>query len=295
MFNISLFQNISEVQNLLSKLVYFGILIFILTVIWLIHNFTLKKLRKKIKDTKIFSIWRFLITMFTIFISIVFTTVAFIDNLAVFFGSLSLLSAALVFALQDFVSCFFAWIYIELSRQYAIGETILITSDNRQLYGTITEVGIFRTKLQEKLGDMSLDTEMSTGRLLTFPNNFIFKHSLTNVTKNHLLLGHKFKVVITFETNYKKANQVIEKAVHKVFEELLKKPERYFDIEVVDLSNYIPQVYHNIEASGVAFTVWFGCRSGRLRQVLEVYSSGLLDAFLENDIHMAYDTFRIIK
>jgi small-conductance mechanosensitive channel len=288
MFNLttltSAVPNGNELQQLFFRLIYFGVLLLVLSLYWIFQRLILKLLSKRIKQP-----------IFTIILTIVTITVAFIDNLPVFFGSLSVLSAALVFALQDFVSCFFAWMYIELSRQYAINETILITSDNRQIYGVVSEIGLFRTKIQEKLGDQTLDREMSTGRLLTFPNNYIFKHSLTNVTKNHMLLVHKFKVVITFTTSYKKANQIIEKVVHTVFEQLLKKPERYFDTEVTDLSNYIPQVYHNIEDSGVAFTIWFGCRAGRLRQVLEVYSSALLDAFEENDIEMAYTTYRVVK
>ena len=36
----------------------------------------------------------------------------FVENLSVFLGYVSVLAGALVFALQEFVACFFAWVYI---------------------------------------------------------------------------------------------------------------------------------------------------------------------------------------
>ncbi len=295
-FNISPFNSfVKDIELWLPRFLTLTFLLGLIAFYWIIRNILNNYLRKKTKGVKVYATQRFLLTIGTIFLTLFSIVVAFIDNLPVFFGSISVLSAALVFALQDFVSCLFAWLYIELSNQYEVGETIIIASDNRQIYGVVNEIGLFRTKIQERLGGISLDYEMPTGKVLTYPNNFIFKHSLTNVTKNHLLISHRFTVVITLETDYKKANRVLEKAVHKTFEQLVKRSDRYFDDNVTDLTSYIPQVYHSIESSGISFTVWFGCRAGRFRQVLEIYTSNILDAFIAENIQLAYNTMRITK
>ncbi|MBC7406596.1 MAG: mechanosensitive ion channel family protein [Candidatus Parcubacteria bacterium] len=295
-FTISPLNNfLTDIQKLLPRFLTLALLLGLIAIYWVVRNTLNNFLRKKTKLAKVYATQRFLLTIVTIFLTLFSIVIAFIDNLPVFFGSISVLSAALVFALQDFVSCLFAWLYIELSNQYEVGETVIIASDNRQIFGVVNEIGIFRTKIQEKLGGTSLDYEMPTGRVLTYPNNYIFKHSLTNVTKNHLLISHRFSVVITLETDYKKANRVLEKAVHQTFEQLVKRSDRYFDDNVTDLTNYIPQVYHSIEDSGINFTIWFGCRAGRFRQVLEIYTSNILDAFIAEGVELAYNTLRVIK
>jgi small-conductance mechanosensitive channel len=287
--------DINNLASIAPRIFNLFLVIGLIGLYWLAFNWLVRWLYKKAKNYKLFSIQRLILTTITIILTILTLIIAFIDNLTVFFGSISLLSAALVFALQDLVSCFFAWIYIETSGQYEVNDSILFTSDTRINYGSVMEIGLFRTKINERLGGETLDREMNTGRILTIPNNYIFKHSLTNLTKNHLLLYHKFKVIVTYESDYKTANKVLEKVLHEEFDHLMLKPDKFFDISVKDLEACRPKVYHNIDSSGVCFTIWFGCKTGKLRPVIEAYSSAILDTFKKNNIDLAYDTLRILR
>lgn len=301
MFDLSRFitapatTEISNLNGLFPRLLNIGILILLIAGYWLAYNFLVRFLYKKAKKYKYYSWQRLVLTILTIVLTIFTLVVAFVDNLSIFFGSISVLSAALVFALQDFVSCFFAWIYVEMSEQYEVGDIILFTTETRQVYGVVTEKGMFRTRIAERLGGITLDREMPTGRTITFPNNYIFKHSLTNITKNHFLLMHNFTVCVPFESDEKLANSVLQRVLQDKFNQLLKKPDRYFDSQVMDLSSYIPKVYRSIDDSGIAFTVWFGCRTGRLRTVMDEYSMAILEAFREQKIKIAHTTYRIIN
>ena len=297
MFNL-LFNNFNEKQSLghlIPALINVSFFVILLVIYWVTWNYLVKTLRKRIPNYKTYSWYRICLTVVVIGLTVLTLVITFVDNLSLFFGSLSVLSAALVFALQDFVSCFFSWIYIELTNQYRAEDRIQITSSTRQVSGAVSEIGLFRTRIREQLGGPTLDREQYTGKVITFPNNFIFKYSLSNLTRNHKVIWHTFNITITMESDYKKANRVLEKTLNETFHHLLLKPERYFDDNYEDIANFRPKVYHNIAASGVEFTIWFGCRVGMLRPVLELYSSTILDTLKKENLELAYNTYRITK
>ncbi|MGL4758081.1 MAG: mechanosensitive ion channel family protein [Patescibacteria group bacterium] len=218
---------------------------------------------------------------------------AFSTNITQLLSSITFLSAALVFALQDFFANFMAWIYITSSDQYSIGDNILITSDNRVIYGTVKDIGIFRTTLIEKLGDNGLDTEMNTGRILTFPNRFIHKHSLTNYTKNHLLLQHRFNFTIPYSQDQESTRKVIEESVNSVYRFLELHDDTYLDPTHKNDPMYTPKLYTHLDDSGVTYTIWFACKAGVKRTVLDLYSNKILKDLNSNNIPLAFKTFTI--
>jgi hypothetical protein len=65
------------------------------------------------------------------------------------------------------------------------------------------------------------------------------------------------------------------------------------NLEIEELDGYKPKVYTSIESSGVGFTIWFACRLGLLRQLIDEYTFLTMDTLTENDFHLAYDTIRI--
>lgn len=280
------------ILNISLKALIYTILIF---GYWFCFNKVSKFLQKKVKNSTIQSTLNIVFALLAIAFTIATFTLAFIDNLAVFFGSLSLLSAAFVFALQDFVSCFFAWAYVEITKQYRINDLIQIQTHDSYISGWIEEIGLFRTQIRERVGGDSLDRERPTGKTVTFPNNFIFKYALSNQTKNHLILWHNLDIIITFESDYELARIELQKALEKKFEQLLQHPEQYFQKGIGELRNFKPKMYNSIQTSGVGFSIWFGARAGFFREILEHYSDTILHTLKENNIDLAYNTSRIIK
>jgi small-conductance mechanosensitive channel len=294
--NLAQFQNPGLVNNLASIIVYSAVFLLLIIVYWVLYNIIIAWI-KKTSISKTTQTWiNLTLTFFCILLTFITILIAFIDNLPAFLGSVSILSAAMVFTLQDFVACFFAWVYIQFSGQYQTGDNIQYTTDNRRVYGRVLELGIFRTTLKEILGGDSLDREMSTGRIVTIPNSFIFKHSLSNFTKNHSMVNHNFNLTISFESDHKKAKQLIQDRVEQNYNKFLTKADIYFDTEVADYELLVkPKIYTNINDNGIEFTIWFTCKLGTLRQVMETNIMSIYEDLEENKIELAYQTLRITK
>jgi small-conductance mechanosensitive channel len=285
---------IEQIQDNTPRLLQFFLIVALITLYWIIYRAILKYVNKKYSakiagftNTSLLAIV-FLLSLFTVFAT-------FSSSVPLFLSSLSFLSAAIVFALQDFFASFFAWIYINTSDQYSVGDSILITSDTRVIYGTVMDVGVFRTTLLEKVGDGGLDTEMNTGRIITFPNRFVHKHSLSNYTKNHLLIQHKFNFTIEYNQDYAKAKDIITASINEIYSMMEEDELRFLDPHLPEDVSYTPKVYTHLDSSGVTYTIWFACKLGMKRVVLEYYSTAILNAVEKAGIRLAYDTHKIIQ
>jgi small-conductance mechanosensitive channel len=285
---------IEQIQNNTPRFLQLFLIVALITLYWIIYRGILKYVNKKY-SSKIAGATNsgLLILIFVLSLFTVFAT--FSSSIPLFLSSISFLSAAIVFALQDFFASFFAWIYINTSDQYSIGDSILITSDTRVIYGTVMDVGVFRTTLLEKVGDGGLDTEMNTGRIITFPNRFVHKHSLSNYTKNHLLIQHKFKFTIEYNQDYAKAKEVIIATVNEIYTMMELDEQKYLDPHLPEDVSYTPKVFTHLDSSGVTYTIWFACKLGMKRVVQEYYSTAILNAVEKADIKLAYDTHRILQ
>jgi small-conductance mechanosensitive channel len=285
---------IEQIQNNTPRFLQLFLIVALITLYWIIYRGILKYVNKKY-SSKIAGATNtgLLILISVLSLFTVFAT--FSSSIPLFLSSISFLSAAIVFALQDFFASFFAWLYINTSDQYSVGDSILITSDTRVIYGTVMDVGVFRTTLLEKVGDGGLDTEMNTGRIITFPNRFVHKHSLSNYTKNHLLIQHKFKFTIEYNQDYAKAKKVIIATVNEIYTMMELDEQKYLDPHLPEDVSYTPKVFTHLDSSGVTYTIWFACKLGMKRVVQEYYSTAILNAVEKADIKLAYDTHKILQ
>ncbi len=278
---------------------FFNIIIgFILIIFyWSGLHFINVYLQKKYFNWKFLGFLKSLLIIFAVFLTCVTVLAVFVNNLnllTTILGSLSVLSAALVFTLQDFVAGFFAWIYIEMTGQFRIGDNIQITSNERRFGGWVQHVGFFRTQIRERVGGESLNRERPTGKIITFPNHFIFRYSVTNATKNHKVLWHSFEITTAFENNFARTKEVLQKALTTKFEELILEPSTFFDQNIGDLHTFEPQIFWHIGDPGVVWTIWFGCRIGAMRSVVNEFSQIILETFETQKVILAYPTNRIL-
>lgn len=285
-----------NIFNIFTKSLGLILAIILITLYWYMFNWILIRKRKSSRYfNKKYYFLRFVYAIIAIILTILTIILVFAENIGLLISGFSLLSAALVFALQDYVSCFFSWVYIELAKTFRVKDIIQITSDTREINGDVTEIGFFKTSIREKLGGTNFDKEMYTGKIVTFPNNFIFKHSLTNFSKNHQILFHNFKITIPFEFDFQHVNSVIEKAITQTSTKLMTKKDKYYGETMKDLIPVKPTLYHTIADNGVEFTIWYGCKIGMLRLVLEKYTANILDNLNKEQISMSYSTVRIVK
>lgn len=278
---------------------FFKLIIGLILIIiyWSSLHFVNVYLQKKYFNWKFLGLIKSILIVFVVFLTCFTILAVFVNNLnllTTILGSLSVLSAALVFTLQDFVAGFFAWIYIETTGQFRIGDNIQITSSARRFGGWVQHVGFFRTQIRERVGGETLNRERPTGKIVTFPNHFIFRYSVTNATKNHKVLWHSFEVTTAFENNFATTREVLQKALTTKFEELILEPSTFFDQNIGDLHTFEPQIFWQIGDAGVVWTVWFGCRISTMRSVVNEFSQIILETFEKEKIILAYPTNRVL-
>ncbi len=273
-----------------------GIARYILIVImyWILYQITRILIRRYIQNDSTKDLTTFILTIFTFLLSGATLILAFIGNLTLLVTSFGVLSAAMVVALQDLVSSFFAWILIRANGPYKRQDVIEIPFNEKTVTGIVTRVGILRTELKEKVGGSSLDREELTGKHILFPNNLILKQSLRNLTRDNKTLWHHLDLIITFESDHKRAKQIVQQIMEDIYKYMLDHHDQYLDNSYNYKTVYEPKVYISIAGDGPRITIWYAARAGMLREILEKISEQVLEEFTAHGIDLAYRTSRVI-
>lgn len=274
-----------ELQN---KIITSVIIIFIL---WLIRQIILKLYFRKNADVRAQYRWRK--TSVYIAFTIGFLLIGRIwfegfTSLATFLG---LLSAGLAIALKDPLVDLAGWMFIIWRKPFVVGDRIQI-GDNA---GDVIDIRIFQFTLME-IGNW-VDAEQSTGRILHIPNSKVFSDVQANYTTGFNYIWNEIPVLVTFESNWKKAKDILFKIVNKYAEHLSKSAEekikeasRKFMIFYTKLT---PIVYTSVRDSGVMLTLRYLCDPRKRRTSEEEIWEEILLKFSEcEDIDFAYPTQR---
>jgi small-conductance mechanosensitive channel len=218
-------------------------------------------------------------------------TYLFIGQFSNVFTILSLFSAALVVALQDFISSFFAWIFIRARNKFKEGDIIQIAgfSGNNQYSGRVKKIEAFRTLLMEREGTLEgekIDKERVTGRIISIPNNMFLKQPVINATQDNKIVWQTLDLIITFESDWKQAKQILQKIIDKVYT-----PDYIKEHKITQA--YVPQIYTSIADTGVRLSIWFPASVGSYRAMLQTLSENILIDFNKQDINLAFNTITV--
>ncbi|HEU4319923.1 MAG TPA: mechanosensitive ion channel domain-containing protein [Acidimicrobiia bacterium] len=220
-------------------------------------------------------------------------TVAFIwvdafDNLPTYLG---LLSAGIAIALADVLKNMAGWAYILSRKPFAVGDRIEVDGYK----GDVVDVRLFRFSLMEI--DGWVDAEQSTGRLVHVPNGVVFTTEVANYTEGFGYIWHEIPVLITFESDWKLAEQVMMDVlereapdVHGAAGNLIRETARRYSIRVGTLT---PIVYLSVRDSGVLLTARYLVEARTRRGREDRIWRSILEAFAEQpSIDLAYPTVR---
>lgn len=275
----------TELQNQLL------ISVFIIFVLWLILRLTHKWVINKIEDLPIRYQWKKFTTYIAVALAIIFLSQIWLGafgSLGTFFG---LLSAGLAIALKDLIVNMVGWAFILIRKPFKVGDRVEIGS----VSGDVVDVRIFQFSLME-IGNW-VDADQSTGRIIHVPNGIVFSQPQANFTEGFDYIWHEIPVLITFESNWKKAksllNDILEKhALHLSpdAERQVKEASKRFLIYYKVLT---PIVYTEVKESGVLLTMRFLCDPRKRRTTQEVIWESVLDEFVNcPDVDFAYPTQR---
>lgn len=131
------------------------------------------------------------------------------DDIKMVAAAGGLVSAAIVISLQDVCASIFAWFVIMIGGKFGIGDRLEIDGTR----GDVIDIDLLRTTLLEVNG--WLGTDQPTGRVITLPNNFIFKTKVFNFTHGHPYIWGKIDLTVNAATPVAEALAVFERVLEE--------------------------------------------------------------------------------
>jgi small-conductance mechanosensitive channel len=259
--------------------------------LWLVRWLTLRLVRRRIENVTQRYYWSRVVTYLIVFIGLlVVGRIWFqgVSSLVTYFG---LLSAGLAIALSDLVANLAGWFFILWRRPFVVGDRIEIAGQR----GDVIDIRLFMFSLLE-IGNW-VDADQSTGRIIHVPNGKVLKEPLANYTMGFKFIWHEIPVLVTFESDWRKAKEILERIVHEHAEPLSADAERQVRQAahkyMIHYGKLTPIVYLTVKDSGVMLTMRFMVDPRRRRGIEEGIWQAVLEAFAaESDIDLAYPTIR---
>ena len=194
-------------------------------------------------------------------------------------------------ALKDVLVNFVGWVYIMGNRPFEVGDRIQIGSDA----GDVIDLRLFQFTLLE-IGNW-VDADQSTGRVIHIPNGKIITDVLANFSKGFQYIWNEIPVLVTFESDWKKAKEILLDIVNEhsrhlgtSAEKKVKEAARKF---LIVYNKLTPIIYTSVEESGVKLTIRYLCEPRKRRNSEEALWEEILIKFEDQqDIAFAYPTTR---
>jgi small-conductance mechanosensitive channel len=141
-------------------------------------------------------------------------------------------------------------------------------------------------------------SDQSTGRMIHIPNSRVFTEAVANYTASFPFLWNELAVLVTFESDWRKAKGILqgiadEEAMEtsREAEQMLGETSRRFLIHYRKLT---PVIYTSVQDSGVLLTLRYLSKPRARRGTAQAIWEKILDAFqLEPSIDFAYPTQRV--
>ena len=245
----------------------------------------------KIEDIKVRYQWQKISLYLAVFLVIILLSNVWLQ----LFGSvgtfLGLVSAGIAIALKDPLVNMVAWFFILIRQPFKVGDRIQIGKNS----GDVIDIRLFQFSINE-IGNW-VDADQSTGRIIHIPNGIVFTEPQANYTAGFQYIWNEIPVLVTFESDWKKAKQILTDIVnhHGVMlsneaENQIKEAAKRF---LIFYSKLTPIVYTTVKDSGVMLTLRYMCNPRERRLTSEKIWEDILDRFSKcNDIDFAYPTQR---
>lgn len=263
----------------------------IILVLWGIRIFAVRLLQKNVESKKTVYKWRKNITYITFFIGVLILGQVWFSALGQLGTFLGLLSAGIAIALKDPVTDIAAWLFLMWRKPFDIGDRIQVGNAK----GDVIDIRVFKFTILE-IGNW-VDADQSTGRVIHIPNHKVFTDDLANYTSDFEFIWNEMGVLVTFESNWKKAKEILKEVVEENMQEFveqakeeIKKAEKSYLIQYRYLT---PIVYTSVKDSGINLSIRYLSDPRKRRGISQSIWESVLDRFAEHDdIDFAYPTIR---
>ena len=235
--------------------------------------------------------WRKTITYVVVILSLLLLGRVWFAGFQAITTYLGLVSAGLAIALRDPLVNLAAWVFIVWRRPFTVGDRIEIGNNK----GDVIDLRIFQFTLLE-IGNW-VDADQSTGRVIRIPNGKVFTEMMANYSKGFKYIWNEIPVLITFESNWKTAKELLNVIGTRHAEHLTEKASKRVKEASAEMmvfyTTLTPTVYTSVKDSGVLLTIRYLCKPRERRGTEQAIWEDILIAFAQHDdIDFAYPTSR---
>lgn len=226
---------------------------------------------------------------------LVILAVVFFERLRGIGTFLGFIGAGLAIALREYLAAFLAWFYIVGQRNVTLGSRIEVAG----VRGDVIDIGVLKLTVVEVRGEDSGD--QSSGRLVTIPNFKVLTEPVFHFTAASPFVWDEIEFTVTFESDWEKAREIVERIGGDVFEPYRNEVERGFrKLERDYAFRYgvtTPIVYTAIGQSGIELRLRYLTHVRRRRGNRDAISRRVLRRFREEgqSIELAYPTSRTYR
>jgi len=263
----------------------------IIFILWIIRIAIGRLVYHKYEDVKTRYVWMKTVTYITVILGIIMITSVWFRGFKSLGTYLGILSAGLAIALKDPLTNIAGWIFLIFRRSFSVGDRIQIGDKA----GDVIDIRMFQFIILE-IGNW-VDADQSTGRVIYIPNGLLFTLPLANYSKGFQYIWNELNVLLTFESNWQKAKEILGDIANKHAENLSKAAERKVKEAskkyMIFYKSLTPTVYTSVKDSGVRLTIRYLCEPRNRRGTEQAIWEEILTEFGKcKNINFAYPTVR---
>jgi small-conductance mechanosensitive channel len=270
--------------NLISSLV-------VILAIIILRRLVLSMVQRSTEDVRLRYRWQKTTSYVAFAVGLVLVASIWAGAIRSFGTFLGLVSAGLAIALKDLVVNLAGWGFIVWRRPFQLGDRIEIGDH----MGDVIDVRIFQFTLMETGNWVNAD--QSTGRVIHVPNGKVLSDVLANYSRGFQYIWNELPVLVTFESNWRRAKDALEEIINRhamhlgeTAEHRIKEVSSRFMIFYTKLT---PFVYTRVADCGVELTIRYLCDPRERRGTAHAIWEEVLDVFGEfDDVDFAYPTQR---
>ncbi|HKW40979.1 MAG TPA: mechanosensitive ion channel family protein [Gemmatimonadales bacterium] len=262
--------------------------------LWLLDRLVLALVYRRVTDPWSRYRWRKAITYIGTGLGVILVGRTWFVGIAALATYLGLLSAGLAIALKDPVTNLAGWVFIVWRRPFEAGDRIEIGGHK----GDVIDIRLQQFTLNE-IGNW-VDADQSSGRIIHIPNGKVFVEPVANYDKGFKYIWNEVPVLVTFESDWKKAKEILttiafKHAAHltaQAEQDLLAASRQY----LINYTKLTPIVYTKATDSGVQLTIRYLIEPRKRRGTEHAIWESILQEFDQcADVDLAYHTVRSFK
>jgi small-conductance mechanosensitive channel len=258
----------------------------IILFLWLFRTLLIRIVFRNVEDSHNRYTWKEGINYTAVVFGLILLVPMWIEGIKSVVTVLVLIATALTLVLKEPILNFVSWILILWRGLFSVGNRIQVGSH----IGDVIQTGFFYFTLLE-VGNW-VDAEQSTGRILKIPNSLVLTLPVANYSRGFPYIWNEIPVLITSDSNWKKAKYILKEIVDAHAGHLSKDAEEFIkkaDEEIMHFRRLTPVVYTSVKKNGILLTLRYLCIPRNRRDSEQAIWEAILEALSEcNDIKLLY-------